>query len=106
MYRVALNTAITYFKKEKRRPDQSNLEVGMDVEEDSLTEKSTKLEHFYIAVKQLSKVEKALIIMYIDGLAHQEIADNLGISAGNARVKLNRTKKKLQAIIKAQGYEF
>jgi len=106
MYRVALNTAITYFKKDKRRPDRSALETGMDVEAEDQEERSTRLAHFYEAVKSLSKIEKALILMYIEGLAHQEIADNLGISHGNARVKLNRTKKKLQAIIKAQGYEF
>ncbi|UZJ63536.1 sigma-70 region 4 domain-containing protein [Sphingobacterium sp. KU25419] len=42
----------------------------------------------------------------MEGQSHREIAVNLGISEVNARVKLNRTKEKLQQIIKTQGYEF
>lgn len=42
----------------------------------------------------------------MEGLSHREIGEQLGISEGNARVKLNRTKEKLQEIIKKYKHEF
>jgi RNA polymerase sigma-70 factor (ECF subfamily) len=41
----------------------------------------------------------------MEGMSHREISAQLGISENNARVKLNRTKEKLQRIIKTYGYE-
>lgn len=107
MYRVALNTSITYFKKNKRRVDRDSINHQIDIKDeiDDSNEES-KLAHFYRAVKSLNKVEKALILLFIEGHSHKEIGGHLGLSEGNARVKLNRTKKKLQKIIKEQGYEF
>jgi len=107
MYRVAINTSITYFKKEKRRPDQSELKSHYDVELKSEgEEENEKLAHFYKAVKSLNKIEKAIILLFIEGYSHKEIANQLGLSSGNTRVKLNRTKQKIKTLIKQQGYEF
>lgn len=107
MYRVALNTAIVFFKKEKRKPDKFNsIKVEPIAQDVYSTEKDLQLVHFYKAVKELNKIEKALILQFIEGFSGKEIADNLGLSEVNVRVKLNRTKKKLQEIIKTQGYEF
>ena len=107
MYRVALNTAIVFFKKEKRKLDNIipvKIEpIALDVYD---TDKDLQLVHFYKAVKELNKIEKALIFQFIEGLSGKEIAENLGISEVNVRVKTNRTKIKLQEIIKTQGYEF
>ncbi len=107
MYRVALNTAITFFKKDKKRVDRHTISTDLDVQAEAASGvEEDRLAHFYRAVKSLNKIEKALILLFIEGLSHNEIGKNLGLSEGNARVKLTRTKKKLQAIIKAQGYEF
>ena len=107
MYRVALNTAIVFFKKEKRKLDNI---IPVKIEPMALdvydTEKDLQLVHFYKAVKELNRIEKALIFQFIEGLSGKEIAENLGISEVNVRVKTNRTKIKLQEIIKTQGYEF
>jgi len=107
MYRVAINTAITYFKVEKRRPDKTELNTNFDIE-DSLFDdtKNNQLAHFYKAVKSLNKIEKAIILLFIEGYSHKEIGKQLGLSDGNTRVKLNRTKQKIKALIKTQGYEF
>ncbi len=108
MYRVALNTAIVFFKKQKRRPDNEQLPYQFDrVEEQSATgEKEEQLAIFYKAVQQLNKVEKALIYLYMEDVAYEEIAGNLGISEGNVRVRLNRIKNKLKEIIKQMNYEY
>ena len=107
MYRVSLNTALTYFKKEKKQSDRYTFLENIDKTDDSDTEeKEIQLEMFYKAVQELNKVEKALIFLFLEGQSHKEIGQNLGITEVNARVKLNRTKDKLQNIIKKYGYEF
>ncbi len=105
MYRVALNTAIVFFKQEKKKPKQDSL-----LDKDSIPyehyddHKDQQLVHFYEAVKKLNKIEKAIILQVVEGFSGKEISRNLGLSEGNVRVKINRTKEKLQEIIKTQGY--
>ncbi len=107
MYRVAVNTAIVFLKKEKRKVDKYEITSGniKDEEGDSVL-KESQMDHFYKAVQKLEKIDKAIIFYQLEGFSHREIGDNLGISEGNARVKLNRAKEKLKEIIKNQGYGF
>lgn len=107
MYRVALNTAIVFFKKDKRKPDSYKMPEHIQLtQEDYSDEKEQQLATFYKAVHQLNKIEKALIFQFIEGFSGEEIAKNLGMSPVNVRVKLNRTKKKIQEIIKEQSDGF
>lgn len=98
MYRVALNTAITSFKKNKRQPDQSGLEIDkfqLAVEEyDHETEEQIKLLHKGIA--QLSGIEKSIVLLYLENKKYEEIAEITGITQNYVRVKMNRIKKKLK----------
>ncbi len=108
MYRVALNTAIVFFKKQKRRPDSEQLPYQFDKEEEpsAAGEKEAQLAIFYKAVQQLGKVEKALIYLYMEDQPHKEIAASLGITEVNVRVRINRVKNKLKEIIKQMNYEY
>lgn len=107
MYRVAINTAIIFLKKEKRKVDKYELSSSnIRDEESDFEEKENQIEHFYKAVQKLEKIDKAIIFYQLEGFSHKEIGENLGISEGNARVKLNRAKEKLKEIIKNQGYGF
>ena len=106
LYRVSLNTALTFLKSEKRKPDNAFLHENLDVAEELQDDKEVQLQLFYKAVHELNPIEKALIFLFLEDQNHKEISENLGISEVNARVKLNRTKEKLQQIIKKYGYEF
>lgn len=106
MYRVALNTAIVFFKKQKRRPDNMGLPQNFDLVQEPGDEKEEQLATFYKAVKQLDKVEKALIFLYMEDRPYEEMAASLGITQGNLRVRLNRVKNKLKDIIKAMNHEY
>lgn len=101
MYRVALNTAITSFKKSKRRPDQSRLSFqNFQIAEenyDTETEESIKLLHK--AVKQLSGIEKSIILLFLENKKYEEIAEITGITQNYVRVKMNRIKKKLKKLM-------
>lgn len=79
MYRVSLNTALTYFKKEKKKSDHYTFLENIDrIEEVESTEKETQLELFYKAVQELNKVEKALIFLFLEGQSHKELGKILG----------------------------
>ncbi|ESU29018.1 RNA polymerase sigma factor, sigma-70 family [Flavobacterium limnosediminis JC2902] len=107
MYRVAINTSIIFLKKEKRKVDKYEIASDNIREEDCDAHiKESQLEHFYRAVQKLDKIDKAIIFYQLEGFSHKEIGESMGISEGNARVKLNRAKEKLKEIIKNQGYGF
>ncbi len=101
MYRVALNTAITLYRKSKRQVrtqdyDDFIYKIRSD-EYDETQEQQLKL--MYNALKQLGDIDKALVFLYLEDKDYGEIADTLGISEVNARVKMNRIKKKLRTIV-------
>ena len=107
MYRVALNTALVFVKKEQRKINVEELSDRVDIVDASEhQQKEEQLSYFYKAIQDLNEIEKALIFLFLEGLSHRDIGLQLGITEGNARVKLNRTKDKLQEIIKRNGYEF
>lgn len=100
MYRVALNTSITLYRKGKRQPELSDTEVSMirkieDVDEET----QEKVDALYRAIHKLNDIDKALVLLYLDDLPYKEIAETLGISEVNARVKMNRAKQKLKEFI-------
>jgi len=101
MYRVALNTAITQFKKAKRRPDQNRLSYdNFQVEDDSYdTETEENIKHLHRAVAQLSGVEKSIVLLYFEEKKYEEIAEITGITQNYVRVKMNRIKKKLKKLM-------
>ncbi|SHM09821.1 RNA polymerase sigma-70 factor, ECF subfamily [Chitinophaga jiangningensis] len=105
MYRVALNTALVFFKKDQRKPITTDAVPDIPADEASNT-KELQLAHFYQAVQKLERLEKALIFYHLENYSHREIGENLGITEGNARTKLNRAKTKLKELIKQQGYGF
>jgi len=105
MYRVALNTAITSFKKNKRRPDQKSLTTDnfqiADEKYDSETEENIKQLHK--AVSQLTGVEKSIVLLYLENKKYEEIAEITGITQNYVRVKMNRIKKKLKKLMVTEG---
>lgn len=101
MYRVALNTAITLYRKSKRSirtQDIDDISYKISAQEyDGEGEKQLQL--LYSAVKELNDIDKALVFLYLEDQSYREIADTLGITEINARVKMNRIKTKLKSII-------
>ena len=101
MYRVALNTAITLYRKSKRSIQTQDFDsVLYKIESsqyDDTEEEQLKL--LYKAVHHLSDIEKALVFLYLEDKNYKEISETMGISEVNARVKMNRVKNKLRDIL-------
>ena len=101
MYRVSLNTAITLYRKSSRSiKTQDFSEVSFKIKaEDYDDTKDKQLKALYDGIRELNDIEKALIFLYLEDKPYKEIAKTLGISEGNARVKMNRSKEKLRKIL-------
>lgn len=101
MYRVALNTAITLYRKSKRSIKTQDYEtvIFKIKSEDYDDTEEEQLKIMYEAIKQLSDIEKALIFLYLEDKNYREIAQTIGITEVNARVKMNRIKTKLKKIL-------
>jgi RNA polymerase sigma-70 factor (ECF subfamily) len=101
MYRVGLNTAITIYRKNKRRIktqefDSFQFKISSEVFDDT---EEQQLKLMYKAVHLLNDIEKALIFLYLEDKNYSEISETMGISEVNARVKMNRIKTKLRTIL-------
>jgi len=100
-YRVALNTAITLYRKKTK--SVSTIEFDGKIHKFSHDEynyeEEEQIKLLYKAVHQLNDIEKALVFMYLEDKDYTEIAETLGISEVNARVKMNRIKGKLKKIV-------
>lgn len=101
MYRVALNTAITLYRKSKRQVTTQNYDsVIFKIKADEYDEtEESNLKLMYGAIKQLGDIDKALVFLYLEDKDYREISETLGISEVNARVKMNRIKTKLKTIV-------
>lgn len=104
LYRVALNTAITFFRKEKKQPQIFNTEIFPELTEQKNTDEE-QLAAMYKAIGELSNIDKALVMLYIEDYSYQEIGDMMGISPNNVAVKMIRIKTKLKDAAK-KCYQF
>ncbi|RXR30565.1 sigma-70 family RNA polymerase sigma factor [Flavobacterium piscinae] len=100
-YRVGLNTAITLYRKSTRSIATTDMEGKKQfiAPDDYNYEEEEQIKLLYKAVQQLNDIEKALVFMYLEDKDYEEIAETLGISEVNARVKMNRIKGKLKKIV-------
>ena len=107
MYRVALNTAITSFKKNKRRPDQTRLTYeNFDLEDEKYdAETDENIRQLHRAVARLTGIEKSIVLLYFENKKYEEIAEITGITQNYVRVKMNRVKKKLKKTLHKSYYK-
>lgn len=96
MYRVCLNTAITYLRKNKKGKNETlsleHYQIADTVSED-MEEAITLLLH---AIGNLSGLNKAIVLLYLDNISYGEIASVTGLSRSNVGVRLIRIKKELE----------
>lgn len=98
LYRIALNTAISSYRKNKRTITTTGIDsLPLEVQDISYDfEKEEKLKQLYQAIAQLSEVEKAIVMLYLDDRTYEEMEEVLGINQNNLRVKMKRIKDKLR----------
>ena len=95
VYRIAMNTCITFLRRSNTQPQTIPLTIDMASEFADDGERTSQLKELYKLINQLGKLERALILLWLEERSYQEMADILGISKNNVAVKLSRTKEKL-----------
>ena len=95
LYRIALNTAISDLRRQKRttqlaEPSESLNEIP-DVQ--TYSQQEEQLEQLHGAIAQLTDIEKAVVMLYLENKSYDEMEDILGINQNNLRVKMNRIKE-------------
>ena len=98
MYRIALNVAISYYRKDSKRQDKPNLDdeqliniADLTVEED----KSEEIKQLYRFIGLLDKLNKAIMILYLESEPYESIANSLGLSKTNVATRIGRIKATL-----------
>jgi RNA polymerase sigma-70 factor (ECF subfamily) len=101
LYRIALNVAISNLRQRTRRPAPGELDAealavaqapdaGPDADERAA---------LYQAIDQLSEVDKAFVLLYLEDRPYEEMAEILGITQNNVRVKMHRVQEKLRQLL-------
>jgi len=100
MYRVALNTVISGFRKASNRVHkyQSDIHITDELLGPSKEDLSEEIECLYRSIEHLSDIEKAIIMLYMEEKTYDDIAEIMGMTRTNVGVKINRIKKKLKEI--------
>ena len=102
MYRIALNTAITHFRKEKRLGGKVSL-TGIDIPDlNDSSEKEDQLKELFKAIENLDRIDKSIILLYLEEKNYEEISEITGLTRTNVGVRLNRIKIKLSNTITNQ----
>lgn len=96
LYRVALNTAITFFRKEKRKISVFALDVLPEIQTDTYDPIEDQVQAMYKAIGDLSSIDKAIVMLYLEDYNYNDIGEIIGITANNVAVKMNRIKARLK----------
>jgi len=106
LYRVALNTAISFVRKGQNHrktfsAHQDQLRVWAEERQSQAAEAGPdpQVERLYEALGRLNRVERALMTLYLDDLSYGEIAEVMGMNSNQVGVMLHRTKKKLSDLM-------
>ena len=100
IYKIALNVAISYYRRDVKRKetnvayDETIFQIA--VEENVTEENIHKTELLYTFINQLDKLNKAIIILYLEDKSYKEISEIMGLTETNVATKINRIKGKLK----------
>jgi len=99
MYRIALNVSISFYRKENRRNEINNPlsdHILYLHEENSPSVFNTEVDQLHRFIKALREMDRAVIILYLEGNSQREIAEILGLTTSNISTKILRIKQRLK----------
>lgn len=101
IYRVAINTCVSYIRRYGRRPDSYSLDTvpagelsaGSAAQGEMTTE--AMLAEMYSMISRLGRIDKAVVLLWLDQYSYDDIASLVGITKANVAVRLHRAKQRL-----------
>ena len=107
IYRVAMNTAIYFLKRERRAIKTTSLDqIHLQYAENLNKREEAQISLLYHQIQQLNLVERGIILLYLEAKTHEEIAAIIGISISNVGTRLSRIREKLKTQITKQTNEW
>ena len=109
LYRVSINTAISFVRKRTSGSNRvlhfEHADLTRMIESRQTTEENAddRIATLYTAIYKLDPLEKALVTLFLEDLTYEQIAEATGISANNVGVMLHRAKKKLSCLMKEEA---
>ncbi len=100
VYRLSLNVCLTLLKKKKKNDQQlfsSDVPPPQTLDDPAISEES--IDQLYTAIKQLSEVDRAVILLYLEEKSYQEIGQIMGTNANNIGVRVKRIKERLKKLL-------
>ena len=95
IYRVSLNHCIDASTKRKRRGEKVPLTPNIDVA-DGADDKAMQTRQLYSLISGLGLLDRGIVLLWLEGLSYDEIADIVGMTTGNVSVRLVRIKEQLK----------
>ena len=96
LYRVSLNTAIGWTRKQRKHTASTQtLDDGVQILQENTAAKDDRLTWLYDEIARLDEIDKSLALLMLDGFSYEEMSGILGITGSNVGVKINRLKKHL-----------
>jgi RNA polymerase sigma-70 factor, ECF subfamily len=105
LYRVTINTAISFVRKRASRSDRvvhfEHADLTRTIESRQATEENAddRMADLYTAIYKLDSLEKALVTLFLEDFTYEQIAEATGINANHVGVMLHRAKKKLSCLM-------
>jgi RNA polymerase sigma-70 factor (ECF subfamily) len=106
MYRIALNTAISGYRKQTRNLITEDLQdMHFNISEHTTADdREEDIQKLQWAIRQLSEIERAMIMMALEEVPYDEIAETIGITQNNVRVRMNRIREKIRKLMCADSH--
>ena len=95
IWRVSLNTCLTFERKKKRRVDTLPLTMEINLFTDT-DDDTRQVQMLYRRINKLGMLDRAIILLWLENMSYEEIGEIIGISTKNVSVKLVRIKEQLK----------
>ena len=100
VYRVSLNVCLTLLKKKKKKGQHFVSDtIPAEVTEESNLLSDDALNQLYVAIRKLSEIDRAVILLYLDEKSQKEIAEIIGSNPNNIGVRVKRIKTRLKKLM-------
>jgi len=100
IYRLSLNVCLTLLKKKKNNHQQFASDyLPVELTEDNHAFADEPINQLYDAIRQLTEIDRAVILLYLEEKSYQEIAEIIGTNPNNIGVRIKRIKERLKKLL-------
>ena len=92
IYRIALNTCVSFYRRSKNDIKYADISIDMP----DIVDDDEQIKELYSLINKLGKIERALVLLYLDDKPYKEIAEILGLTITNVATRLSRIKDKMK----------